>query len=204
MNKVYIVGWDYSISDMFLRRGWKLVDNTNDADLIQFTGGEDVTPSYYDEEAHARTYCNPRRDYIEFNLFKQCVIDGKALTGICRGGQFLNVVSGGKMWQHVDHHAIGGTHPAMFFDDVVNVTSTHHQMMRPQGNYELIGTASLSSYRETASEKNVDEDFVDIESVFYPETKSLCFQPHPEYVNRDDPCQDLYFNLLEKYFGLAA
>jgi len=147
MPKVYIVGTDYSIANMFLRQGWTIVTYIDEnIDLIQFTGGEDVDPSYYQETKHPRTYSNPRRDAAEAAIYHEWV--GKVpMAGICRGGQFLNVMNGGKMWQHVNNHAIGGLHEAYCHvtENFLFVTSTHHQMMRPAENAEIIAVAALST-----------------------------------------------------------
>lgn len=206
MPKVAIVGRDASIQNMFTKLGWKIVKYPEDADLVQFTGGEDVTPSYYKEERHPYTGCNPLRDDYEANVFHQA--GGMPKAGICRGGQFLNVMSGGAMWQHVDHHAIWGTHPAKLLADnrIVNVTSTHHQMIRPSEEGEVLVVADLASQKETAnSVRNIDKGkWEDVEVVWYPNTNSLCYQPHPEYVDENHECQELYFHLLEKYFGLHS
>jgi gamma-glutamyl-gamma-aminobutyrate hydrolase PuuD len=205
MTKVYIVGGDYSIERMFIARGWELTKFPDEANLIQFTGGSDVDPSLYGEEKHARTWSDPRRDAYESHIFRQYE-NVTPMTGICRGGQFLNVMSGGRMWQDVNNHAIGGTHLAF---DIVNkadyhVTSTHHQMMRPSRPCEIIGTAVESSFRESATERNEEKMFPDIEVVYYPHTNVLCFQPHPEYLETDHECQNWYFNLLKEKFGVEA
>jgi gamma-glutamyl-gamma-aminobutyrate hydrolase PuuD len=200
MNKmVHIVGGDLSIARMYMGRGWSLTQSPYEADLIQFTGGEDVDPALYGEEKHATTGSNPRRDAWESSIFHS-LKDEKFIVGICRGAQFTNVMCGGRMWQDVDRHAIWGTHRATLEDGSEwEVTSTHHQMMRPSEDAVVLLTASLSSYRDTATERNTDEGFLDIESVLYPGV--LCFQPHPEYVERDHPCQDLFFKLLEENMG---
>jgi len=40
----------------------------------------------------------------------------------------------------------------------------------------------------------------DVEVVLYDEDSlSLCFQPHPEYVNPEHECQRLYFDLINQY-----
>jgi hypothetical protein len=40
----------------------------------------------------------------------------------------------------------------------------------------------------------------DTEVVLYDEDSlSLCFQPHPEYVNPEHECQRLYFDLINQY-----
>lgn len=203
MPKVLIVGRDFLIHKMFQERGWEVVSKTGeDPDLVQFTGGEDVSPSLYGELPHPATYSNPARDMLESVEFLRYMDTPKA--GICRGGQFLNVMSGGSMWQHVDnhtqtHYAVGSNIP------VTEVTSTHHQMMRPSelAKVLLVSFPALSTYKQSAESTTLD-DGEDVEVVFYEHTSSLCFQPHPEYVKDDHPCRDLYFNLLEEYLNLKA
>ena len=200
MPKVFIVGNDYSISTMFLRQGWTIVDNIDEhIDLIQFTGGEDVDPSYYGQTKHPRTYSNPKRDAYEANIFNEW--KGEVpMAGICRGAQFLNVKNGGKMWQHVNNHAVAGTHEAYDIpsDRPVQVTSTHHQMMIPADHGEVLLIAELATSKETHAIK-VDGVGTDIEAVLYSDTNCLCFQPHPEYVNINHECQVLYFSYLDRF-----
>jgi gamma-glutamyl-gamma-aminobutyrate hydrolase PuuD len=200
MKRVCIVGGDTNIARMFIARGWSMFSNPNDSDLIQFTGGSDVDPSYYNEEKHATTSSSPARDASESHIYRQMLAVGIPMAGICRGGQFLNVMNGGSMYQNVDNHcrthiAYTTEHPERIF----TVTSTHHQMMRPSDEAELILYANESTYRETAIDKFTDPH-VDVEAVIYPKTKCLCFQPHPEYLDINHPCQDLYFELLERFF----
>lgn len=203
MPKVAIVNPNSQYVHMFKQRGWEVVDRLSDADLVQFTGGEDVTPSYYNTVQHPTTHCNPTRDAFEKVIFEKCLAAGIPMVGICRGGQFLNVMSGGGMHQDVDNHAIGGTHLA--FDEtgrVVNVSSTHHQMMWPSDDATIVAFASEASYRENvyAIEGTFDDD---VEVVYYKNTNCLCFQPHPEYPGFDD-CQDYYFELIDRYFNMRT
>ncbi len=198
MRKVYIVGGDHLIEQMYLRNGWEVVSNEADADLLQFTGGEDVSPSLYREEKHPATHMNPARDDYESHVYHQNA--GKVpMVGICRGGQFLNVMSGGRMWQHVNKH--GGTHEAIDVDtgDSYTVTSTHHQMIRPAEDGLVLLTANLSTRKETATELEQGKMQPDIEAVYYNKTNALCYQPHPEYVDVNHPCQVLFFRYLKDY-----
>ena len=200
IKKVFIENSDSYYDTMFKGRGWKVVSSPHDASLIQFTGGEDVDPSLYGEEKHPSTRSNPRRDAHERHLYHQFV--GKVpLAGICRGGQFLNVMSGGKMWQHIDGHA-GGSHKTTFtgrVEDEVSVTSSHHQMMRPGPEGIILGIASRSTRKSTANSTVESMDNTDVEAVYYPNTQSICFQPHPEWVALNHPCQEVYFKLLNTY-----
>lgn len=200
MRKVHIVGRDYSIANMFLKQGWEVVDYIDkNIDLIQFTGGEDVDPSYYGQTKHPRTYSNPKRDAYEANIFNEW--KGEVpMAGICRGGQFLNVMNGGSMWQHVDNHALSKTHDAhcLITDTIYQVTSTHHQMMIPAVHAKLLLTASLSTRREDA-DSVVEGVGTDTEAVYYGDTQCLCFQPHPEYVSINHECQILYFEYINRF-----
>lgn len=200
MRKVYIVGNDYGITKMFMGMGWQIVNYVDqNVSLIQFTGGADVDPSYYGETKHPRTYSDVKRDALEAAVFNEW--KGKVpMAGICRGAQFLNVMSGGKMWQHVNNHATGQLHEAYDTQsgEVFMVTSTHHQMMRPASSAKILLTTNICTSRETADTIVEGED-VDVEAVFYKDTMSLCFQPHPEYVSINHPCQRLYFDYVEKY-----
>lgn len=206
MNKVYIVGGDSLIEDMFSRRGWEVVkDKSVSADLVCFTGGADVSPHLYGERNFA-SYNDKRRDELERLVYTDCVELGIPMVGICRGGQFLNVMNGGRMFQDVSGHAIGGrnTHPIMDLDTgaTIQVTSTHHQMMIP--NYEsgeVIAMSNLGGKKRTLKDNIVVEltDDNDTEVVYYADTDSICFQGHPEY--GVGSCERYFFELLDRKFG---
>lgn len=208
---VFIIGGNYEYRSMFSERGWEIVDNLYDCDLVQFTGGEDVSPHLYDEPRHPKTGNNPARDEKETLIFKQSLELGLPMAGICRGGQFLNVMSGGKMWQHVNNHT--GTHKATVSGYVgeVIVSSTHHQMMRPPDDIEhiVLMTANLSTNKEcmmgSEGNSNIVRRYIgakntedDVESVYYPDTNCLCYQPHPEF-HGFGRCRDIYFHFIENY-----
>lgn len=206
MHKVCVFGGDWQIESMFTKRGWKVVPYLGgDYDLLMFTGGEDVDPSFYGEEKHPATYSNPDRDSRESHVYHQDV--GRVpLAGICRGGQFLNVMNGGKMWQHVNNHGIAGTHSAL---DVLSgneyqVTSTHHQMMIPadKDSTLVLLTAKVSTNKQSATQSITGFRERDVEAIFYADTNSLCFQPHPEYTHSNHECQELFFNYLKTFFNL--
>jgi len=66
---------------------------------VVFTGGADVSPFMYGEKKLSVTCNDEHRDEQEKLFFERYTKVPK--VGICRGGQFLNVMNGGKMWQHV-------------------------------------------------------------------------------------------------------
>ena len=131
------------------------------------------------------------------------------MVGICRGGQFLNVMNGGKMWQHVTHHA--GNHMARIEIPPYNagnkrrtieVTSTHHQMMIPTDDALVLATADVAlekhkaSYSKLGKGGDIDPD---TEVIFYDDTNCLCFQPHPEFTHAPPDCVDFFEECLANY-----
>ena len=207
MNKVLIVDGSSAYFNMFKNKGWEVVFNIFEADLVQFTGGEDVSPEYYGEVKHPSTYSSTYRDATELDLYEACKELGVCVAGICRGGQFLHVCNGGSMWQDVKGHAIRGTHPAIDLATgvAVEVTSTHHQMMRENdcGELIMVGAHNPSLIKEHMAEGEIEacECDVDVEAVYYADTKTFCFQPHPEMFGAEQT-NAYYFNKLNQLFGL--
>lgn len=197
MKKVYVVGGGYAYERMFKQAGFALATSMQEADLLCFTGGADVYPELYGEE-NVGSYCSPERDKYEEQVFDWAYAHDVPMVGICRGGQFLNVMNGGKMWQDVDNHAISGTHKAMckYWGEIM-VSSTHHQMMRPSSDGEVLVSAGLSSYKMNA-EGTFAGKGDDCEVVYYAPTKSLCYQPHPEIVNEVHQCRKHFLMLVDK------
>lgn len=202
-RKVKIILPTQATQKMFLNRGWELVDeNDKDAkaDLICFTGGEDVSPELYQEEPHEKTYNNWKRDIKEMEIFEKYRDLPK--VGICRGGQFLNVMSGGSMWQHVNNHGLTGGHTMLdllLSKKTVFVTSTHHQMMIPSKEGTVIAIAHCATQFESKKTSRKRPKY-DTEVVWYKETMSLCYQPHPEYwlsENKNSGNQAYFFNLID-------
>jgi gamma-glutamyl-gamma-aminobutyrate hydrolase PuuD len=121
------------------------------------------------------------------------------MIGICRGGQFLNVMCGGKMWQDVDKHAIRGTHLAIDLasGEEVEVTSTHHQMMKPSDEGILLLQATfIAEVRSPMLMAHMRG----VEAVLYPHYNTLCFQPHPEY--GECPTRELFFEYIKTHLKI--
>lgn len=182
-----------TVSHLFRKTyGLTEVDDPNNADVIIWNGGEDIGTSIYLEQPVCRgiPFVKSDRDIDEIALFDEYKdTKTKLLLGICRGAQLLNVLNGGKLWQDVDNH--GRSHPMIDLNtgEIIEVTSTHHQMMVPAPlNGEVIGVASKSTFKD--AEGGVKHFLTtqnlkaggDIEIMWYPKHRSLCIQGHPEYV----------------------
>lgn len=186
--RFFLPSTDQAVVEMMKSAGFVWTNNQADAEIIVFTGGADVHPALYGERVHPSTCVNGVRDNKDIKAWNARDPD-QVCVGICRGGQFLNVMNGGKMWQHVTNHAVHGTHNMYSTEDsqVVAVTSTHHQMMIPTDKADILYTANIAMVKEgydkvkkyTPDERRATWD--DVEVCVYPATKSLCYQPHPEY-----------------------
>lgn len=183
-------------------------------DLVLFTGGEDVDPSYYGEQVGERTGINRKRDEYEVKyMFARSTLRRTPKLGICRGAQFVTVMSGGKLIQDVSGHAISTLHRISFSNGLssdIDITSTHHQMMNPyemdEDNYEVIATATnfQSDRYLDGTNKNIalPKGFKEAEIVYYPKTSSLAIQGHPEMNNCPSSSKQHCLNLIQNYLKL--
>ena len=79
------------------------VDETLDAlDGLIFSGGSDLNPELYGQEAHAETSgVMWNRDTAELALLEAALERDMPVLAICRGSQVLNVARGGDLVQHL-------------------------------------------------------------------------------------------------------
>lgn len=205
--KVFIVGGGFQYVSLMHTLGYAGARDVESADFVLFTGGEDVSPSLYGEKPLAKTHSNIHRDDYEVDVYERCVAEKKPMVGICRGGQFLNVMNGGKLWQHVVGHC--GDHKAYTMPTgktegqrkAITVTSTHHQMMIP-GEYAIPLLTAMEAKEKHSPDmlvEGIDLENEDIEVLVYPETDSLCFQPHPEFTSAKPELVDFFEECLEDW-----
>jgi gamma-glutamyl-gamma-aminobutyrate hydrolase PuuD len=79
------------------------IDETLDAlDGLLFSGGSDLDPSTYGQEAHPETNgTRPDRDRGELALLSAALQRDMPVLAVCRGSQVLNVARGGDLVQHL-------------------------------------------------------------------------------------------------------
>lgn len=208
MKKVYIESSSRAYEALFASLGFAVVSDFVDVDLVCFTGGADVSAYLYGDKQHPKTYNDPFRDAKEQRLFEACRQLNIPVVGICRGGQFLNVMSGGRMYQHVSKHGMSHHLIDSLTGDTIYVTSTHHQMMMPSKEAEVVAFSTLGGTREWVEQGIIELEVseMDYEVVFYKHTQALCFQPHPE-MNQGSAqyaaMQGYFKALLKRYFNLG-
>lgn len=188
---VYVVGDSIHYAKFF--ECYDLVDKVEDATVVLFTGGEDVTPELYGKEKHPTTYCNISRDIIEKDIFDSMRPDQVAF-GICRGSQFLCVMNGGILVQDCDNHAMYGTHSIVDVatGEKYEITSTHHQMQYPydlpEEEYDLLFKSTdnrCTHYSGDGIDENKIRTKGEPEIVLYHrpgKPKCLAVQGHPEMI----------------------
>ncbi len=122
--KVYVVGKAKGYANWL--PDVDLVEGVKQADLVLFTGGEDVDPSMYDEPKGKNTWSNLNRDLTEKKIFDEAVATKKLMLGVCRGSQFLCVMNGGKLVQQVRKVTVKTLPTAMI--DSVTVDISHLEL----------------------------------------------------------------------------
>jgi len=118
------------------------------ADGVLLIGGKDYDPRSYGEEPHPETALTRKRPEFDFLFAKAALRRELPILGICAGCQLLNIVTGGKLIQHLgnaEKHTRGVTHAATvtapgFFGRALGaavgsrgtVNSFHHQAVDPE------------------------------------------------------------------------
>jgi len=159
-------------------------------------GGEDISPSIYGEKKGYFTQVSglTPRDEKEIKLYNYCIENGIFMIGICRGLQLLSALNGARLIQDTTDHA-GRSHKVKTWDNqVCEVNSLHHQMVYPwdlpEEDYKLLMySKGISKHYLNGDDedinfslKAIDEDglIIEPEAIYYPKTRCLGVQFHPE------------------------
>jgi putative glutamine amidotransferase len=102
------------------------IEETLDAlDGVLFSGGSDIDPSAYGQDAHPETNgTRPERDRGELALLRAALDRDLPVLAVCRGSQVLNVARGGDLVQHLPEVVGDEKHkhtPGVFADHEVEV-----------------------------------------------------------------------------------
>ncbi len=186
-------------------------DDLKEGDVLIVWGGEDISPTLYNNPLHPKGSGNPhgpsKRDKIEWDLMVRANELNLPIIGICRGAQMLCALSGGWLVQDVDGHY--GYHEVNTIDgEQVTVNSIHHQMLVPNPDkpFELVAFTDCRSkkYHHTISGKpTVDHKHPtlrdkDPEFVYFPETRGFAIQWHPEMMHANAPATQYVVNYIKE------
>lgn len=158
----------------------------SEGDVLVFGGGADVWSGMYKQKPNRYngTTGETERDMFERYAFEQAYKAGSKMLGICRGAQLLCALSGGSLIQHVSNHGVDHMMTTHTGEDIL-VSSVHHQMMNPEGTeHELIGWSKDKRSRCYFVEENKEVEMdCEPEVVFFPASKALSIQYHPEFMD---------------------
>lgn len=176
-------------------------------DVILYGGGVDISPKLYGGKFIKETGQVPflLRDGMEVFCFQfsQLFMEKMPLTlAICRGAQLVNTLNGGTINPNVEGHVLSHAdvvdsikldtdHAVEYFGKNkadtfgVRINSLHHQSMIPphptkakaHPHTVLCRTITKADATHPSGEKGEG----DIEAIWYPKTRSICIQWHPEY-----------------------
>ena len=188
---------DEEILDVFVKK----------CDGFLFTGGQDISPSFYNEapsDKLGRT-CS-LRDNMEFKLFATAFAADMPIFGICRGLQLMNAALGGSLYQDIPTqlpstltHSQKKPYDAavhevklseksklckLFGKESLEVNSLHHQgvkILAPVLKIEAVSPDGL------------------VEAFTCPDKKFVnAVQWHPEYLYKNDVNSRLLFDAFVK------
>jgi len=154
--------------------------------LVVFTGGADVSPELYgDTSPTGYCHCDRDRDTAEVNIFNFAKQRGINMVGICRGMQFINVMTGGKMVHDLAGH--NSPHTVMTRDKGApfKTNSFHHQMCIPHKDTHILAWSHEKQSRDYVGDEDVVIDYKgpEVEAIYSPAAKAVGVQWHPEVIS---------------------
>lgn len=179
-------------------------DNMEEADLVISPGGGDLDYHLYADTEHPAGWgYTPMAQDTELADLRKAISLKKPIFGVCKGGQYGCVLSGGILVQDISHPM---SHNVTTIDNrELKVNSFHHQLCYPfnlpKSDYKLLAWAeNISSRHQDGNMKEMDVP-VEPELIYFPKTKFISAQFHPESMSENEPmlqyCRELIDNLLE-------
>lgn len=174
-------------------------------EVLHLLGGTDINPLRYDEKPLPTTQkSDDARDELEFSTAEQYITAGIPIIGVCRGAQLLCVLNGGKLWQDSTGH--GFSHGIDTTSGYINSAAAgHHQIMRlddlPEEDYKIL---AWCPYSTTVIDGEGNRHVIDAspEIVWFPKTKCLAIQPHPEWEESGTSFQKYANKLVKELIGI--
>jgi gamma-glutamyl-gamma-aminobutyrate hydrolase PuuD len=182
----------------------ELVIEPNKNNIVLYGGGEDISPSLYGQTPSIYTSASAslsKRDWFEQDIFNKSVGKVKNL-GICRGAQMLCVLSGGSLNQHVLGHTLDHEATITKTGESFLINSSHHQMMIPNEQFEIIMYSAVSRGGYNIAVKKLAvgvRPAIEPEICFVKDTKSLLIQGHPEWAISPAGYSKICANYIKEY-----
>lgn len=186
MKKAFISGHQrFGEGQLLSKHGFGVTENIEEADLVVFTGGADISPAIYGEPTHGTTYPQAPRDDEDRENFIRATSMGIPILGICRGAQLICALTGGSLWQNISNHQ--GDHGITNKEtgEVLITNSVHHQAMRPSSEAIIHWVSThdcLGTRYDHVTKKFITESVKEVaEIITVPGIKAVAVQGHPEF-----------------------
>lgn len=123
-------------------------------DGIIFAGGFDVDPTFFGEEPHQKLGATYRkRDLFEIALLKESIKANKAIMGICRGMQIINVGLGGTLYQDLSENSDSFIKHSQ--NAPGNLPSHHVNVVKDSTLFDLVGERPYVNSRHHQALKDI-------------------------------------------------
>lgn len=192
--RVYIEGncFRSGIVQMFMMAGCIAAPSVEEADLVVFSGGSDISPGLYGQQCLPVTHFDAERDKECVKIFDICFKNDIPMFGICRGMQFLHAMAGGELYQDVQNH--GGSNHSITTNthEEFMASSIHHQMCKEDAAicvplaYATVkgrGSRYVSWVKTYGRNEKYADHHNDLEAAAYPRIRAFAVQGHPELLN---------------------
>jgi len=189
----------------------EFLQNPRSFKAVVLTGGADLYPGLYGHHMHKDCGMpDIPRDQRDLFVARTALAWRIPIVGICRGAQLLNVLAGGWLVQDCDNHC--KWHEVRTSDGrLIEVSSTHHQMMVPPrgGNFELLAWAEprLSTYYKGGKRTGLIKHTLvpqETDCIYFPRMNALAMQYHPEYMPESSAAFDYAMQLMHDKLGLKV
>lgn len=181
--------------------GIKKSSDIINANMILFVNGPHVNPQHYTEKLGKYTTIDKERDETDQQIYNIARRYGKFMVGFGRGAEFLNVMSGGKMIQHVNNHSEPHYIASRSYKSAFMTPSSHTQMMYPyelpSDKYEILAWSkkfqSTTYLDGNNDEMDLVDEFLEPEVIFFKSTKAIAFQGDPTEKGCDEDFKNFVF-----------
>ena len=190
------------------------IDDVKGLDLLVIWGGTDINPRIYEQIPWKASPPDIDRDQRESRCVVRAISLKIPILGICRGSQLLCALLGGELWQHVDNHGYGShltkltrDFPGFPADREVVMTTSHHQMMIPTKEMEILAythnRCTLKERMQGTSKITSHQAEIEPEIVFSSRYRALMIQGHPEYCSSSHEFSGLTTVLVKELLGVT-
>lgn len=168
--------------------------------LVVFCGGSDISPEFYGAIPSSRCgLSDTRRDHYERDIYTFALEAKVPMVGICRGSQFLCVMNGGTLVQHVEDHNVDHN-VSLVSGGSILVNSLHHQISMPSRDAQILAWCSSQKKHYGGLDQAGHQLFYspdkDVEAFLCNSTRCLGIQWHPEIMDEESDGYKGFLNIL--------